>query len=69
LDKETNGLAIASFICSIIAWFIFGLPLGILAVVFGAISLSKQAYRGLGIAGLIIGLFDIIIVLIYLSSQ
>ncbi|HLP73216.1 MAG TPA: DUF4190 domain-containing protein [Bacteroidales bacterium] len=71
---KTDGFAIAGFVAGLAGLFIAGLPLGIVALIFGSISLSKikrspgRRGRGLAIAALILGIVDIIGVLIYLSS-
>ena len=64
MDKKekTNGLAIASLICGLIGLFIFGLPLGIVAIVLGAVSFDS----GLGKAGTFVGIFDVVMILLLL---
>jgi len=64
MNNSKKGFGIASFVLSLIGLFLFGLPLGILAVIFGAISWSES---GLGRAGLIIGVIDIASVLLFYS--
>lgn len=54
----TNGLAIASLVCSLFGWLcviggILGIILGVLAL--GQIRQSGQGGRGLAIAGIVIG--------------
>ena len=73
--KKTEGLGLAGFISSLVGLFVLGIPLGILSVVFGAISLGKmkrnpQKYKGRGfaIASVIIGMVDIIGAIIVLST-
>ena len=75
-----NGLAITSLICSCVAMAFGGaffgvltLPLGILGVIFGHISLSqikrsggRQSGQGLGIAGTIIGYGALAVALVFL---
>ena len=69
---EPNGPAITSFVLALVGLIVAGIPLGILAVIFGIIGLSKSEVtgtgKGLAIAGIVIGLFDVIAVLIYLST-
>ena len=75
--KETKGsnpggMAIASLVLGIVSLFVAGLPLGILAVIFGSISmrrLEKGNGRGMAIAGLILGLVGILGALIILTTM
>lgn len=58
---QTNGMALAGFICGFAGLFFFGVILGPLAVVFSVIGLNKakregRPLRGLAIAGLILGI-------------
>ena len=66
-DPKTNGSALTGFILSLVGLFLFGFILGVLAIIFSAIGLgkikkdsSKWKGKGLAIAGLIIGIIDII---------
>ena len=59
-ENRKKNLAIASLILSIVGIFTYGIFMGGLAVVFGAISLE----RGMGKVGMIIGIIDIALVLI-----
>lgn len=66
-DQQTNGMAVAGFTMSLVGLFIFGFILGVLAVIFSSIGLSRtindpEAWggKGLATAGLIIGIIDII---------
>ncbi len=63
MEKEKQGLAVTSFVLSLLGLFFAGLIFGILAIVFGSLSWE----RGLGKAGLFIGIFDIVAVLLFLS--
>ena len=56
MDNNKNGFAVASFVISIVGLIIFGIPLGILAIIFGVMSFDNN----LGKAGTIIGIFDIV---------
>ena len=63
--KELNIFGLISFIFSIIGFVIGGIPIGIACVVLGIIGIctfekSKQKYKWMGIAGLCIGIVDII---------
>lgn len=62
--QKTNGLAVASLVCSLL--WMFGLG-SVLALVFGSISLSQikrsnqmQRGRGLAIAGVIVGVLGVL---------
>jgi hypothetical protein len=64
---KKRGLAIAGFIVSLVGLFVFPLGLGIVAVTFSSIGLARvikspdtHRGKGLAIAGLSIGLVDII---------
>ncbi len=66
-EPRNNGMALAGFISSLAGLLIFGFILGTLAVIFSAIGLSKIKKdpskwkgRGMAIAGLVIGVIDII---------
>ncbi len=71
---KTEGLGIAGFIASLVGLVVAGIPLGIIAVVFGAVSLGKiKRYperfkgRGLAIASFVIGIVDIIGAIVVLA--
>jgi hypothetical protein len=75
IAKKADGYGIISFIFSFIGIFFAGIPFGILAVIFGAISVGrvgknygKYSATALGVIGLILGAIDFILVLIILSS-
>lgn len=63
--KDYFGLAIASLvlgILSLLAWYfpICGLPISILALIFGIISLNSSK-RGLAIAGIVLSVIGLIL--------
>ena len=69
MDKKNNGLGVASFVLSLVGLIIAGIPCGILAIIFGGISIFKfnpetQKNKWMGIAGLIIGIVDIVSVVL-----
>jgi hypothetical protein len=73
--RKSHGLAIAGFVTSLAGLFIFSIPLGILSVVFGAVSLGKIRRspsrfkgKGLAIAAIIIGLVDIVVMIALLAT-
>ncbi len=64
--REAEGFAIASLVLGILGLFIFGIPFGILAVIFSSIALSRISAnpglrgRGMAVAGMVLGIIDII---------
>jgi hypothetical protein len=58
-NNSKQGFAVASFVLALIGLFAFGFVLGPLAIIFGIISVE----RGLGKAGLIIGIIDLFLLL------
>lgn len=72
--KEIEPLSLISFISSLVGLFIFGIPLGIASIIMSAIGQQKinnnpekWKGKGLAIAGLVIGIVDIIGALIFLA--
>ena len=74
-DKETiknkKGLAIAAMVLGIVAivlcliWYI-SIPCGILAIIFGAISL-KSTNKGMALSGVITGIVGIILAILIIA--
>ncbi|PRY38339.1 uncharacterized protein DUF4190 [Spirosoma oryzae] len=70
-----SGLAIASLVCGILAFFVFGIVLGILAIIFGGVALSKirknpeVSGRGMAVAGLVLGIVATVVTVIYLAGR
>ncbi len=64
--SDTAGWGIAAFACSFLGLFVLGILFGILGIVFGAIGLNKNL-KGLAIAGLILGVIDVIAFFILLA--
>lgn len=58
----TNGLAIASFVCSLLGLGLVGVVLGHIAL--GRIARTGEGGRGLAIAGLVIGYLSIVLAII-----
>lgn len=65
--RKIEGLGLAGFISGIVGLFVLGIPLGLVAMIFGGISLIKiekqpTKYKGKGfaLASLIVGTVDII---------
>ena len=69
-NSTNQGFAIASLVCGLLTiplFFTVFLPyiLGILAVVFGAVSL-KSGKKGLAVSGIITGVIGMIITIVYI---
>ena len=69
-QKINNSFALASFICSMVGLLIFGIPCGVAAIVTGILGLvkfdsEKEKNKWMAIVGLVVGIFDFIIVAIY----
>lgn len=64
--QGNDGWSIASFCFAILGLFVAAVPMGILAVIFGAIGMGK-AKKGLAMAGFTIGVIDVVIGLIILG--
>jgi uncharacterized membrane protein len=83
ITKPHSGLCVAALVIGIVAAVFFwapfvGIVLGVLATVFGAIGIpsaakSGKAGRGMGIAGLVLGIIalgiNIIFIVAYLSTS
>jgi hypothetical protein len=71
--RQNNGMAIASLVCGIAGLFLFGVVLGPLAVIFGALGLSRAnrgaSGRGMAIAGLVLGLIATVVAVILLVAM
>jgi hypothetical protein len=71
-QQASNGLAIASLVCGIAGFLVFGVVLGPLAVIFGAIGLSRAnrgaSGRGMAIAGLVLGVLATVIAIVLLVA-
>ena len=63
MEKSRKGFAIASLILGIVGFFVYGIILGTLAIIFGALSWEDR----MGKVGFIIGIIDVIAVLFFLS--
>ncbi|MBM4020243.1 MAG: DUF4190 domain-containing protein [Planctomycetes bacterium] len=68
---RTSGMAIASLVLGLVGIFACGF-LGILAIIFGAVGMRDTRRdpnvkgRGLAVAGLILGIIDIVLWLVWL---
>ena len=69
--RKVNGLAVASFVCSMVGIVVFGIIMGILAICFGAVGLSRTKYfpeesgKGFAITGIVVGIIEVIIMIFY----
>lgn len=61
-----TGAGVASLVMGIVGFIMFGIILGPLAIIFGAIAWSKDKDK-LGLAGLILGIIDLIVPLILIG--
>lgn len=59
-----NGLAIGSLICAIASFFIFGIPLGIVAIALGMAYKRKGGTSKLATAGIVVGIVGIVLAII-----
>ena len=76
-QSQMDGFAIAGFLAGIAGLIVFGIPLGIVALVLSSIALkrisksrkttNKRNGRGLAIAGSVLGIIDILGALIFLA--
>jgi len=60
-EHKNQGLAITSLVSGIAGFFIFGIILGIVAIITGALSWESK----MGKAGCIIGIIDVVALLIF----
>ena len=72
--KKVNTYGVISFIFSLVGLLIAGLPCGIVALITGIIGLVKfnkatEKMKGFAIAGIVIGVFDIVAVLLNVVLQ
>ncbi|MGH3635188.1 MAG: DUF4190 domain-containing protein [Mycobacterium sp.] len=69
---RSNGLAIAALVCGIIGLFLLNIILGPLAIIFGGVGLSHAkrgaAHHGMALAGVILGIVDVIIFVVLLAA-
>ncbi len=69
VEKNLNICALLSFIFSLVGLFVFGVPLGIAAIILGIIGIvkfdnEKQKFKWMAIVGLVLGAVDIIAILL-----
>jgi hypothetical protein len=66
-------MAVASLVVGLIGLLIFGVVMGILAIIFGAVGIGKANKlggkgKGMAIAGLILGIVDILAWIVILAA-
>ena len=69
VEKNLNICALLSFIFSLVGLFVFGVPLGIAAIILGIIGIvkfdnEKQKFKWMAIVGLVLGVVDVIAILL-----
>lgn len=72
--RKQNAMALASFILALVGLIVAGLPCGIVAVILGIIGLvkfdaTKEKGKGFAIAGLVVGVIDVIAVVLNIIIQ
>jgi hypothetical protein len=70
-SKSGNGMAVASLLCGLVGLLLFGIILGPLAIIFGAIAIGAAnkngGGKGMAIAGLLLGCVDLLVLLVFLA--
>ena len=61
-----KAFAITSLVCGIAAFFVAGIILGILAIVFGGVAKSKGTTSGMATAGIVLGVIAVVVMIIAL---
>lgn len=56
---NSNALGVSSLVLGIIGLFIAGIPLGLLAIIFGAIGMSRK--QRFSKAGFVLGIIDVVL--------
>ena len=74
VPKKNNVCALVSLIVSLVGIVIAGLPCGIIATITGIIGLvtfkkDTEKGKGMAIAGLIIGVLEIVIMILFMIMQ
>jgi len=64
-----NGLAIAGLVCGLVGLLFFPIVLGPLAIIFGAVALSRAnrgaGHKGMSIAAIVLGIVDLAVMVVY----
>ena len=72
--RKQNAMALTSFIISLVGLIVAGIPCGIVAVILGIVGLvkfdaTKEKGKGFAIAGLVVGVIDVIAVILNIIIQ
>ena len=65
-SKPGQGFAIAALVCGICSFFIFGIILGILGIVFGIVAFKQGSKSGMATAGITCGAIGAILYILLL---
>ncbi|MCI9245737.1 MAG: DUF4190 domain-containing protein [Clostridia bacterium] len=73
-QRKQNSMALASFIIALVGLIVAGLPCGIVAIILGIVGLvkfdaTKEKGKGFAIAGLVVGVIDVIAVILNIIIQ
>jgi hypothetical protein len=71
-QPQGNGMAVAALVVGLIGLVLFGVVMGILAIIFGALGIGKANKiggkgKGMAIAGLILGVVDILVFIVLMA--
>jgi hypothetical protein len=61
--EDLKGLGVVSLVCGIVGFWIFGIILGIVAIITGALSWGTK----IGKVGFVLGVIDVVGVLVFFS--
>lgn len=67
MEKQTNGLGIASMITGIISVFVFPLILGVVSVLLGLVGLKHEKNKT-AVAGIVLGIIGIAVAIFKLAN-
>ncbi|MDR1169678.1 MAG: FHA domain-containing protein [Prevotellaceae bacterium] len=66
--SNSSGMGVAALCCGIVGLLFAGIILGTLAIIFGSVGLKRrEKNRGLSITGLVLGIIDVVLSVIYLA--
>lgn len=66
MNKELNVFGLISMIIALVGLFIFGIPCGVVSLIFGIIGIvtaGETKGKGMAIAGTVIGAIDLVTML------
>ncbi len=72
-DKPSIGMGVTALVVSLVGWLffwipIFGLILPGLGIIFGGIGIAKNNGKGMAIAGLAMGIIEVLLSLLVLAG-